>query len=165
MIIFAPATALPRVLKSVDLKKIGVKLARVLHTHGGVEIGIRFISIKEIHYLNKVFRRKNRPTDILSFSVREQTSETWPSEALLAAQTKKNAKKTKEKVKNVYWGDLAICAEYAKEEARRRGLPLREELLRLVIHGVLHLAGYDHATEDEELEMFGLQEAALEHVL
>ncbi|MCC7522244.1 rRNA maturation RNase YbeY [Candidatus Uhrbacteria bacterium] len=54
--------------------------------------------------------------------------------------------------------DIIICEAYAKREAKRRALSTREELIRLAIHGVLHLSGYDHCTDKEEAEMFSLQE-------
>lgn len=54
--------------------------------------------------------------------------------------------------------DVIICEAYAKREAKRRAISPREELIRLAIHGVLHLSGYDHATEKEEDKMFTLQE-------
>ena len=62
-------------------------------------------------------------------------------------------------------GDIVICPSYATREAKRRAISAREELLRLMIHGVLHLKGYDHATEDEEMVMFRLQEELLERIM
>jgi len=144
MITLVPATALPRVLTAVDLKKIGTATARVLKATGRIEVGVRFVSLKEMQTLNKTFRGKNRPTDVLSFEARVEEIEGS---------------------KELYWGDLAICTDYAKEEAKRRGLSTREELARLLIHGILHLAGYDHATTEEELEMFAIQERVLETIL
>lgn len=136
--------ARPRALAPKDLHSLSPLLTRALHVRGTVTIGIRFVSLEEIQALNRTFRRKNRPTDVLSFSAREETE--------APVSPKKNGNKED------YWGDLAICPDYAKEEAARRALTLREELLRLITHGVLHLAGYDHTTEEEELKMFAIQE-------
>jgi probable rRNA maturation factor len=108
---------------------------------------LSFVTPAKIQSLNKRYRGKDRPTDVLSFSVRE---------GALPEEVQKTS---------TAWGDVIICPSYAKTEAKRRSLPLQEELARLVIHGVLHLAGYDHATEDDELRMFSLQERIIERLL
>jgi probable rRNA maturation factor len=64
-----------------------------------------------------------------------------------------------------FLGDIAVCVPYAKREAARRGMTLREELLRLIAHGVLHLSGFDHATAKEEEKMFGLQERVVDAII
>lgn len=61
--------------------------------------------------------------------------------------------------------DIIICEAYAKREAKRRAISAREELIRLAIHGVLHLSGYDHCTEKEEDEMFSLQERLVNEMM
>ncbi len=61
--------------------------------------------------------------------------------------------------------DIIICPAYAKREAARRAISLREEVFRLAIHGVLHLSGYDHCTEKEEAEMFSLQERLVDDMM
>lgn len=59
-------------------------------------------------------------------------------------------------------GDIVLCPEYAKEQARTAGHRLADELHLLTVHGVLHLLGYDHAEPEEEREMFGLQRTILD---
>lgn len=140
MILFDVMNARPRSLAPSDLAQLSQSLTRGLKVRKTVDIGVRFVSLKEMQTLNKIYRKKDRPTDVLSFGTSKEE---------LAAIPKKMP---------AYWGDLAICTDYAKEEAKRRGLTLREELLRLLAHGVLHLAGYDHATEEDEYQMFSLQE-------
>jgi probable rRNA maturation factor len=58
-------------------------------------------------------------------------------------------------------GDVVLCPAFAKEQARKAGHSLGDELHLLTVHGVLHLLGYDHAEPDEEREMFGLQRRIL----
>lgn len=58
-------------------------------------------------------------------------------------------------------GDVVLCPAFAKEQARKAGHSLADELHLLTVHGVLHLLGYDHAEPDEEREMFGLQNRIL----
>lgn len=92
---------------------------------------------------NKQYRKKDRPTDVLSFEASSEIKRDDPYDL----------------------GDILVCVEYARVQARRRGISTEEEVARLVIHGVLHLAGYDHATKRDESKMFALQESCLERVL
>lgn len=59
-------------------------------------------------------------------------------------------------------GDIALCPEFAAEQAAVAGHSLGQELALLTVHGVLHLLGYDHAEPEEEKEMFALQRRLLE---
>ena len=74
---------------------------------------------QEIHTLNRQYRHKDKPTDVLSFPLADEVQ---PS--LL--------------------GDVVISIETAARQARRRRHSLREEVQILLIHGILHLLGYDH---------------------
>lgn len=58
-------------------------------------------------------------------------------------------------------GDIAICPQVAKVQARNAGHALQDEMLLLTTHGILHLLGYDHAEPEEKAEMFGLQRELL----
>lgn len=107
-------------------------------------VSVAFVSSRQIAALNKKWRNKDKPTDVLSF----------------APAVLPGAKST-EKV----WGDLFLNTAVIQREATQRSISLREEVLRDVIHGLLHLFGYDHATAKEEAEMFGLQERILTKVL
>lgn len=145
MIVFTPASTLPRTLVEQDLQVLGAVLGRQLRLRGTQEVGVRFVSEKEIQALNKLYRGKNRPTDVLSFE----------SGSIPTGQGT---------MKKMDLGDLVLCPVYAQREARRRKIEAREEYLRLLAHGVLHLCGYDHATEEDELKMFALQERCVEKV-
>jgi probable rRNA maturation factor len=80
-----------------------------------------------LQVLNRRFRGKNKPTDVLSF----------PAMPGLAPG---------------FAGDVAISAEIASQNARRLGHTAAEEISILVLHGMLHLAGYDHELDDGEME-------------
>lgn len=58
-------------------------------------------------------------------------------------------------------GDVVLCPEFARPQARAAGHSLADELHLLTVHGVLHLLGYDHGEPDQEREMFGLQDRLL----
>jgi len=87
------------------------------------ELSILLTGDREIAALNRDFRKKDRATDVLSFPMGERIDGGRPSQIL---------------------GDVVISVERAREQAEMLGVLLEEELLRLLIHGVLHLCGYDH---------------------
>ena len=93
--------------------------------------------------LNKKYRGKDKSTDVLSFSMRE--GETFPS------NEKENL------------GDIVISLDYARRQAKEFEVSLEDEIRRLLVHGCLHLLGYEHEGVDEEVakEMFDLQEKIL----
>lgn len=136
---------LPAALTEADLKKTGRVMSKLLRAKRPASVGLRFVSEREIQRLNRSFMGKNRPTDVLSFPASQS-----------AAFREPNA--------DAYWGDIAICPPYAAKEARRRSIPVKEELMRLLVHGILHLKGYDHCNEREEMWMFALQERAVESI-
>lgn len=142
MITFSLVTPLPP-LSTRWWKVLGSELRRTLRYRNPRTVGIRRLSLKEMRQYNKRYRGKDRPTDVLSFEASAEMKRDDPG----------------------HLGDLLLCVEYAAHEAHRRGISLEEELARLVIHGVLHLVGYDHATVRDESVMFGLQEACLDRVL
>lgn len=110
-------------------------------------VSLTFVSEKRMQEINMAQRKKDRPTDVLSFATAEEVRMSTP----LSLPTE--------------LGDIFLCPIYARREAKRRGIDEREELVRLLIHGVLHLQGYDHASVDEEVEMFGLQERLLQQMV
>ena len=87
------------------------------------ELSILLTGDAEISKLNQVYRNKKGPTDVLSFAMHEGRGAPLP-EGLL--------------------GDVAISVETAARQAEEDGSPLADELLRLLIHGVLHLCGFEH---------------------
>lgn len=103
------------------------------------EVSIAFVGDDEIGRLNEEWLGRDGPTDVLSFGL---------GEAPLVA-------------------DIYISVDTARRNAARFGVELREELLRLVVHGVLHAAGYDHPEGEERAtsKMFELQERLLERLL
>jgi probable rRNA maturation factor len=87
---------------------------------------VLIVSNVRIRTLNRKFRGKNRPTDVLSF----------PALAEVAHD---------------FAGDIVISGQIAKANARRLGHPLADEVKILVLHGVLHLGGHDHESDDGEM--------------
>lgn len=118
---------------------LGREIARTLRYRSPRVVGVRSLTLKEMQEVNHQYRKKDRPTDVLSFTSTTQA-----------------------KGETQEMGDILICPEYAKHEAKRRGIPVSEELVRLIIHGCLHLSGLDHVTHAEEAHMFGKQERCLQ---
>jgi rRNA maturation RNase YbeY len=88
------------------------------------EISIYFCGDRRMRTLNRRYRRRDGSTDVLSFPA--------GGGALL--------------------GDIVISLPYAQRQARRRRQPASEEIDRLLLHGYLHLLGYDHETDDGQME-------------
>lgn len=136
-------TKIPTALYMSDITQLEKELSKILRGKSIKTASLAFVTEAKIQELNKTFRKKDKPTDVLSFE---------PDKFAQAAGAEGAE----------FLGDIVIASSYAKREAMRRGLTHREELLRLIVHGVLHLSGYDHATEKEEEQMFGLQERVVD---
>jgi len=95
------------------LKRIAQKVL-ASEKESKTELSIAFVGPVEIQKLNKKYRKKDRPTDILSFTYNHNS------------------------------GEIVICPQEVKKNARRFDLTFKKELTRVLIHGILHLLGYDH---------------------
>jgi probable rRNA maturation factor len=100
-------------------------------------VDISFVSIDEIKELNSKYRNINSPTDVLSFSLKEGDFAEFSKNIL---------------------GDVIICKEYVENNCKENGIDFNEELIRVAVHGILHLLGYNHYNREEEKEMFEIQE-------
>ena len=98
------------------------------------ELTVRIVERDEIHELNRTYRHMDKPTNVLSFPFEAPSGVELP---LL--------------------GDVVICAAVVAEEAGEQGKPLLAHWAHMVVHGVLHLLGYDHIEDDEAEEMEGLE--------
>jgi len=95
---------------------------------------IAFVSDRQMKDLNKRFRNINRSTDVLSFPAEEA-----------GAATSTNL------------GDIAVSLERATAQAKENSLTLEIEIAQLILHGLLHLCGYDHETDQGEMNRLELQ--------
>lgn len=94
-------------------------------------LGVRFASDRELRRVNRDYRGKDRPTDVLSFPGGPQ-------------------EETEEDGRHV--GDILISVPTARRQAAERGHPPGRELRTLLLHGLLHCLGYDHETDQGEME-------------
>lgn len=104
------------------------------------ELGVRLVGDAEIQRLNRDYRGKDRPTDVLAFAMREGARAPG-DEAVL--------------------GDVVISIETATRQAFRRGVSAAAEVRALLIHGVLHLLGYDHERSPAEARRMKAMERRL----
>jgi probable rRNA maturation factor len=100
-------------------------------------VGIRFIDDREMTRLNETYRHKKGSTDVLSFPFEDAPSANGNPRRNRRAQ---------------YLGDIAISPRVARRNARQYGRTLPEELRILILHGLLHLLGYDHETDGGEMD-------------
>ncbi len=112
----------------------------------GPEIALVLTDDAEITRLNRRFRSIEGPTDVLSFPT---------GEAVLAGETVADA--AGDDGLPVMLGDIVIALETAAREAYREGKPLGDHLQHLVVHGLLHLLGYDHQGERQAADMESLE--------
>jgi len=119
----------------VDRRKIGATARRILKILGyeGYELTVVLVDDREITRLNRQYFRRKRPTNVISFPLMDDSPVSLRSRNL---------------------GDVVISAETARRDAEEIGKKAEEEILFLLIHGILHLTGYDHgATKGERLYM------------
>jgi probable rRNA maturation factor len=102
-------------------------------------VAIRLINDREMARLNRQYRNKPRTTDVLSFPAEER-------------RRPANLQTRVGKLRGSFLGDIAISPVVARRNARSYGRPVDEELRILVLHGVLHLLGYDHENDRGEMD-------------
>lgn len=107
------------------------------------DLSVQMGTEEEIQTLNRMFRNVDRVTDVLTFPA-------WEGEDPQSVDG--------------YLGDIMICLKRADEQAKEYGHSIERELCFLTVHGVLHLLGYDHMTETEEIQMRTKQTQILERM-
>lgn len=126
-------------MKTQQLTNRALKVLQAENCAQNTEVSILLTGDETIKILNEQYRGIDEATDVLSFSQHE-TDEVFPGvddENLL--------------------GDIVISVETAKRQAQERGIAMDEEIEILLVHGLLHLLGYDHVESDEADAMFARQ--------
>jgi probable rRNA maturation factor len=111
-------------------------------TSAAIEISIRLTSDAEVQTLNEQYRQQDKPTNVLSFpmvqpDLIDTLSNTDDGEVLL--------------------GDIVLAYETCEREAQERGVRLDDHATHLIVHGVLHLLGYDHMTDADAEQMEAIE--------
>jgi len=120
------------------LQKFLARMNRELKLARGT-MAVRLIADAQMARLNRTYRGKPKSTDVLSFPAEARQN---PARRWSAAGKRRSA----------YLGDVAISPVVARRNAKRFGRTLPEELQILILHGALHLLGYDHEVDDGEME-------------
>ena len=138
-------------------KPLETFLQRVKKELGVPEFAVTvcFVSDVEIAGMNERFRRIAGPTDVLSFPAGEQRRAATGRKKGINLESEERAdkgrKRGKSRTTETYLGDIAIAPETARRYAKKNRRSLRDELRVLILHGVLHLVGYDHETDSGEM--------------
>jgi probable rRNA maturation factor len=130
-----------------DLEKFSAGLRKLLKIPTDA-VTICLVSCADMAKWNRAYRGKNKPTDVLSFTTDEssvkQRFPKWPG--------KGNFGSSRGGGSMPYWGDIAIAPAIARQNAKRFGHELNHEMRILILHGILHLMGYDHETDQGQME-------------
>lgn len=113
----------------------------------GSEVSITFVDNERIHEINKEYRQKDAPTDVISFAMEEMGE---------------GEIEIKGSDVPAVLGDIIISIDRMREQADEYGHSNERELGFLAIHGFLHLLGYDHMNEEDEKVMFSRQKELLD---
>jgi len=133
-----------------DLEKFLTRVRRRLRLPKD-SLTICFVTESEIARWNRAYRGKSSPTDVLSFPTnaaktkrKYARNEVARGDEFFVGETSNHSGK--------YFGDIAIAPAVAKRNARRFGRTFDDEMRILILHGLLHLMGYDHEADDGQME-------------
>ena len=130
-----------RKLSCLRVKKTARKILESLDQNQ-VELSLALVGNREIQKLNARYRNRNEPTDVLSFP----SGETLPTGIQIL-------------------GDVVISVGKAEEQARKRRKTLEQEMESLLIHGILHLLGYDHERSEKDAKIMREMEKKVSRAL
>lgn len=137
----------PAFVDRVNTKRLSEVVRRTIgagHLERHIELGLVIVDDERIRELNREFRQVDSPTDVLAFAMSEGEVPT-PQDSIMP----------------LYLGDIVISFPRAEAQSRAAGHSVDDELDLLAVHGVLHLLGFDHDTEDKKREMWDRQEIIL----
>ena len=139
---------------NADIESYGPLFSRIaeaaekrLELPDDYEISVTFVRSASIHVINRDYRGIDRPTDVISFAIRDGLDD--PD--------------IPEEEKDL--GDIFININYAKKQAKEYGHSEERETAFLFTHGLLHCLGYDHMTPEDEKVMFALQDEILDPIM
>lgn len=125
-----------------DFTAIIEQALKTLGIEDDVEVSCVLVDDERIHEINREYRHIDRSTDVISFAMED--NDQFYVEGMPRTL-----------------GDIFISVDHAKKQAEEYGHSLRREMCFLFTHGILHLLGYDHMTDEQEKEMFDLQDQIL----
>lgn len=130
-----------------DFVMIAARAQEVLKLEEEYSMSVIFVDPEEIHQINKAYREIDRPTDVISFALRDEVDDYEMMED------------------DHELGDIFINVQAIVDQASEYGHSMRREVCFLFTHGLLHLLGYDHMCEEDEKKMFALQDVILDDIV
>lgn len=116
-------------------------------------VAVCLVSDVEIARWNKEYRGKNKATDVLSFPADQEASDMMASRSKRrSSEPRKRRAALNRHAQKKYLGDIAIAPAVARRNALRFGRTFDQEMRILILHGMLHLMGYDHETDEGEMD-------------
>ncbi|KRL08266.1 rRNA maturation RNase YbeY [Liquorilactobacillus hordei] len=134
------------------VRKVLDYAGRYIKLPDDTEMSVTLMDNKRIHEINKQYRGVDKPTDVISFAIEETSDDDLP--IILPDDEEFDVPK------NI--GDIMVSMDKVKEQAEYLEHSEERELGFLVVHGFLHLNGYDHMRKEDEEVMFGLQREILD---
>ena len=116
------------------------------------EVSVAFVSDAEMAAWNQAYRKKAGPTDVLSFPALPQKELDALTRRHERARTRRRERARHSAPEAAVLGDIAIAPETARRYTKTNGRSLQDELRVLMLHGVLHLMGYDHESDNGEMD-------------
>lgn len=133
-------------LDTAEFKRFTSELLAAAGEADGSEIAVAFVSDRRMRELNKFFRGKDSTTDVLSFPHEPDEFEPVQSASLGPPHDDRDEARALN-----FLGDIVISAEQAAKQASENGLSFEIEIKQLILHGLLHLCGYDHESDGGEM--------------
>ena len=127
-------------------QKIAKSAEKILELPEDYELSVTFVRSQTIHKINRDYRNVDRPTDVISFAIRDDEDD-------FISEEEKDL------------GDNFININYCKKQAKEYGHSYDREMGFLFTHGMLHCLGYDHRCEEDEKVMFALQDQILDPII
>ena len=129
-----------------DFEMILERACQVLDRKGDWSLSVIYVTPEQIHEINRDYRNVDRPTDVISFAIRDDEDD-------FISEEEKDL------------GDIFININYCKKQAKEYGHSYDREMGFLFTHGMLHCLGYDHMCEEDEKVMFALQDQILDPII
>ena len=127
-------------------QKIAKSAEKILELPEDYELSVTFVRSQTIHKINRDYRNVDRPTDVISFAIRDDEDD-------FISEEEKDL------------GDIFININYCKKQAKEYGHSYDREMGFLFTHGMLHCLGYDHMCEEDEKVMVALQDQILDPII
>ena len=141
--------------EGVNVTRLADAVYKVLGQNEQLFAELSFVLEDEIRALNSNFRNIDKVTDVLSFPSLDGIRGKVINKKNFPLDTYENG---------VLIGSIAVCTEKAKQQAEEYGHTVERELTYLICHGLLHLMGYDHLTDEDKAQMRALEEEIMNEI-